>query len=47
MRQQALQTLVQQQIITNEAAECGKPCAVTDGAVLKELKGIIANEFDG
>lgn len=47
VRQQALQTLVQQQIITNEAAECGNPCAVTDGAVQKELKGIIANEFDG
>jgi len=47
VRQQALQTLVQQQIITNEAAECGAPCAVTDAAVQKERKGIIANEFDG
>ncbi|MEQ8835139.1 MAG: peptidylprolyl isomerase [Miltoncostaeaceae bacterium] len=43
--QQAMQTLVQQKVITAEAAECGEPCAVTEDEVTAELQDIVATEF--
>lgn len=46
VKQQALQTLVQQRIIAAEAAECGARCAVSKADVTKELKSIISSEFD-
>jgi len=45
MQQQALDGLVQRQIILNEAALCGPPCAVDDAEVEAELQTVIANEF--
>ncbi|MFP5450573.1 MAG: peptidylprolyl isomerase [Thermoleophilia bacterium] len=44
--QQSMQTLVQQKIITAEAAECGEPCKVTKDEITEELQSIIATEFN-
>jgi foldase protein PrsA len=41
-----MQTLVQQRIITAEAAKCGEPCAVSRDEVTEELQNIIATEFN-
>lgn len=46
VRQQALQTLVQQRIIAAEAAKCGNPCKVTKDDVTEELQNIIKTEFN-
>lgn len=46
VRQQALQTLIQQRIIAAEAAKCGTPCAVSKDDVTKELQSIIESEFN-
>lgn len=43
---QAMQSLVQQQIISAEAAECGEPCKVTPNQITAELKSIISSEFN-
>lgn len=43
--QQAMQTLVQQEVITAEAARCGEPCKVSEDEVTAELRDIIATEF--
>jgi foldase protein PrsA len=47
LRQQALQTLVQQKIVGFEARECGNPCKVTDAQVDAELARILESSFNG
>ncbi len=47
VRQQALQALVQQKVVTFEARECGKPCAVTPKEVTAELNRILETNFNG
>ena len=47
VRQQALQTLVQQRIVGFEARECGKPCKVTEQQIDDELARIIETNFNG
>lgn len=44
---QALQQLVNLQVITYEARECGPPCRVTDAQVTKQLDDITQSQFQG
>jgi parvulin-like peptidyl-prolyl isomerase len=47
VRQQALQTLVQQKIVGFEARECGDPCKVTEKQIDEDLDRIIETNFSG
>ena len=47
VRQQALQSLVQQKIVGFEARECGNPCKVTDQQIDDDLARIIETNFNG
>ncbi|CAN0495238.1 unnamed protein product, partial [Phaeothamnion confervicola] len=47
VRQQALQALIQQQVVTAEARKCGTPCAVTPANIDAELVRIRAASFQG
>ncbi len=47
LRQQALQTLVQQKIVGFEARDCGNPCKVTDAEIDDELARILETSFNG
>jgi foldase protein PrsA len=47
VRQQALQTLVQQKIVGFEARECGNPCKVTEKQIDEDLDRIIETNFNG
>jgi foldase protein PrsA len=47
LRQQALQSLVQQKIVAFEARECGNPCKVTDAEIDADLERIIETNFNG
>lgn len=46
-RRQALQTIIQELIVTKEAAQCGEPCAVADDEVTAQMKQIRTESFEG
>ena len=46
VRQQALQQLIQQEVVSAEARECGKPCAVTAADISAELVRIRKANFN-
>ena len=46
VRQQALQSLVQQKVVEFEARECGTPCAVTKAEIAAELDRIKSMNFE-
>jgi foldase protein PrsA len=46
IRRQALQSLVQQKVVDFEAAECGKPCKVTNADITAELNRIKQSNFE-
>lgn len=45
VRQQALQQLIQQEVVSSEARKCGAPCAVTPAAITAELARIRKANF--
>jgi foldase protein PrsA len=47
VRQQALQSLIQQRVVQFEARECGKPCEVTPEEITAELDRIKEANFNG
>ena len=47
VRQQALQQLIQQEVVSSEARKCGKPCAVTAADITTELARIREANFKG
>ena len=47
VRQQALQSLVQQRVVQFEARECGAPCKVTPKEITAELERIQETNFQG
>jgi foldase protein PrsA len=47
VRQQALQQLIQQEVVSSEARKCGKPCAVTPADITAELARIREANFNG
>ncbi len=46
VRQQALQQLIQQEVVSSEARKCGKPCAVSAKAINQELTRIRDTNFN-
>lgn len=47
VRQQALQQLIQQEVVSTEARKCGKPCNVTAADITAELDRIREANFKG
>jgi foldase protein PrsA len=47
VRQQALQQLIQQQVVATEARKCGKPCVVSEADITAELDRIRKANFSG
>lgn len=47
VRQQALQQLIQQEVVSSEARKCGKPCAVTPAEISAQLVSIRTANFKG
>jgi len=46
-QQQALQTLIQLQVVRFEAGKCGRPCAVSDAEITTQLNSLAAQRFGG
>jgi foldase protein PrsA len=46
-QQQALQTLIQLQVVRFEAGKCGKPCSVSDAEITAQLNSLAAQRFGG
>jgi foldase protein PrsA len=46
-QQQAVQQLIQLQIVGFEAGKCGSPCAVSDAAITAQLDSLAAQRFGG
>ena len=47
VRQQALQQLIQQEVVSAEARKCGKPCKVSEAEITAELARIREANFKG
>lgn len=46
-QQQAVQQLIQLQVVGFEAGKCGSPCAVTDAEITSQLDSLAAQRFGG